>query len=201
MFTGLVQAVGRVERAEAMGAGRRLVVRAEGWDHRPVAGESIAVNGCCLTVAGLEGGAMAFDAIPETLGKTTVGEWEVGRRVNLERSLRVSDLMGGHVVQGHVDGIGLVERVSRTGEHRVTVRPRRELMEFLAPKGSVAMDGVSLTVASLDLAGGAFEVTLIPVTLAATTLADLDAGARVNLEMDAMAKQIVHYLKHFAGRD
>jgi riboflavin synthase len=199
MFTGLVQARGRVLERRVAAAGVRLTVRPIAWDYRPALGESVCVSGCCLTVAGVDKGAMAFDAVSETLAKTTVGGLDAGMVVNLERAVRASDLLGGHIVQGHVDGVGEVVRVHTADEHRVRVRVPSELIGYLAPKGSIAMDGVSLTLASVDVAAGAFEVALIPVTLTATTLGDLREGSRVNLEVDPLAKTIVHYLRHFGA--
>jgi riboflavin synthase len=140
-----------------------------------------------------------FDVVPETLDKTTIGELTPGRRVHLEHSATPSTLLGGHVVQGHVDGVGVVESIVTDGEWRVRLRPPRELMEYVAPKGSIALDGVSLTIAALDAGEGWFEVALIPTTLEKTTLAEWRPGSRCNLEMDAFAKMAVHWLKHFAG--
>jgi len=150
-------------------------------------------------VAELVEGGMRFDLVRETLSKTTLGGIGVGARVNLERSLRVGDLMGGHLVQGHVDGVGAVERVQEGGDFRVWVRPPWELMKYMIPKGSICIDGVSLTLAGVDPVGGAgaVQVALIPVTLEATTLGDLEPGHRVNIEADAMAKTMVHYMEHF----
>ncbi len=204
MFTGLVQWVGRVAAADASPAGRRIVVDVQGWGHRAGMGESISVNGCCLTVAGGEGDRLAFDAVPETLAKTTLGRLSVGSRVNLEHSATVNTLLGGHVVQGHVDGMGEVLRVVRParvgeGEWRVRIGVPGGLMEFVTPKGSVSVEGVSLTVAGLDVGAKWLEVALIPVTLEATTLADLREGEGVNLEMDVFAKTVVHWLRHFGG--
>ncbi|MDX2116730.1 MAG: riboflavin synthase [Planctomycetota bacterium] len=207
MFTGLVEAVGVVrditQRGPAASAITRLVVEAREWPHRPELGESISVNGCCLTLAApLEqaGGAMAFDAVPETLSKTTLGTLRPGSRVNLEKSATPTTLLGGHIVQGHVDGVGRVVHVQRGEDWRVRVEPPTAMMEYIVPKGSITMQGVSLTIAALDVKAGWFEVALIPTTLQKTTLAELDAGHGVNLEADAMAKTIIHWLKHFAQR-
>lgn len=207
MFTGLVQAVGRVVEARpGTGGTVRLVVDGCGWPHRPELGESIAVNGCCLTVAEAgAAGTIAFDVVQETLRRTTLGGLRAGSAVNLERSLAAGDLMGGHTVQGHIDGVGVVERVQTVGEWRVTIRPPGALMPYLAPKGSVAVDGVSLTVAGVTVERGGeqpegtFEVALIPTTLERTTLRDLKPGDRCNLESDILARTVVHYLRHFGG--
>jgi len=201
MFTGLVQAVGSVVSAGREMDRAELWIDPGDWDHRPEHGESICISGCCLSL--VERGAtgnLLFHAVPETLAKTTLSGFTAGRRVNLERSLRASDLLGGHLVQGHVDGVGVVEAVGTEGEYRVRVRASEAMREYLVPKGSICMDGVSLTIAALAPEQGIFEVALIPVTLGATTLGELRAGDPVNLETDAIAKTVVHYLRHFAGR-
>lgn len=203
MFTGLVQAIGTVERSERTPAGVRLSVSPQGpgggWGYTPSLGESMSVSGCCLTVAGTDPitGAWLFDVVRETLAKTTLGGLGSGKRVNLEHSVTPATLLGGHLVQGHVDGVGVVEQVNRGGDWRVRVRPPAGLMEYMTPKGSVAMDGVSLTLAEVDVASGWFEVALIPTTLEATTLGGLEEGGRCNLEADAVVKTVVHWLKHY----
>jgi riboflavin synthase len=197
MFTGLVQAVGTVVTTEARPWGRRLVVDSGRWPHRPAEGDSLSVSGCCLTLAGLPGGRMAFDVVPETLAKTSPGGLAVGARVNLEHAATPTTLLGGHIVQGHVDGVGQVLAVETQGEYRVRVGVPRGLMEYVTPKGSVCIDGVSLTVAGLSPGEGWLEVALIPVTLEKTTLGSLRPGDLLNLEMDAMAKTIVHWLKQW----
>jgi riboflavin synthase len=198
MFTGLVQAIGEVmEATPRPGGALRLAVRAAGWS--PAAGDSICVAGVCLTLAGpVRDGVMAFDAVAETLAKTTLGGMKAGMGVNLERSLAAGDPMGGHTVQGHVDGIGVVERVQSGADYRVWVRPPAALMEYIVPKGSIAIDGVSLTVAGVDVRAGVFDLALIPTTLEKTTLGRLRAGDRCNLESDILARTVVHYLRHFA---
>ncbi|MDX9911105.1 MAG: riboflavin synthase [Phycisphaerales bacterium] len=208
MFTGLVQHAGRIVSIEPSPAGKRLSVDAAGWDHRPGHGESISVSGCCLTLAAHEpadasgrAGVLAFDVIPQTLSLTTLGARTPGDRVNLERSLTASDLMGGHLVQGHVDGVGVVEGVVTEGEWRVRVRPPAELMRYMVPQGSVAIEGVSLTLAGVSDVGDAsgragwIEVALIPTTLELTTLGDLRPGDRVNIEADVLAKTIAHQVE------
>jgi len=159
-------------------------------------GASIAVNGVCLTVMERGSGRVGFDLGPETLARTALGDLGSGDRVNLERPLRLGALVGGHLVQGHVDGVGVVTELTRDAE---TARLRLEcpdeaLAALLIPQGSVAVDGVSLTVAALD--GRAFEIMLIPHTLAETTLGGLKAGKRVNLEMDMIGK----YVQRLLGR-
>lgn len=200
MFTGLVESGGRVEAVEVTPAGRRVAI-APNWAHAVGAGESICVSGVCLTVAEVNGqaGRLWFDVVPETLARTTLGRLAPGDRVNLERSATPSTLLGGHILQGHVDSLGRVQSVARAGERRVTVRPPADLMAYITPKGSVAIDGVSLTVARVEPGAGVFEVALIPVTLARTTLEDLCVGSEVNLEADIVAKTVVHYVRHYGG--
>ncbi len=195
MFTGLVQAVGKVAELTKTSQGARLRIDPGGWGHIPDPGESISVSGCCLTLAEPVGGdgLLAFDAIPETLRLTILGDLSAGSAVNLEACCTPTSLLGGHIVQGHVDGVGEVVSVVSEGEYRVRVRPPRDLMEFVTPKGSVCVDGVSLTIAGLG--EDWFEIALIPTTLRETTLGELDAGSRVNVEMDVLAKTLVHWAK------
>lgn len=206
MFTGLVQAVGEVvsvEPREPAGSGVRLVVRTRGWPHRPVPGDSICVSGCCLTLAGAavvrgDEVTMGFDVILESLAKTKLGSLIAGSRVNIESSCTPTTLLGGHVVQGHVEGLATVERVETDPAWVVTLKPPAHLMPCITPKGSVTIDGVSLTVASVDPKGGAFSVALIPTTLEQTTLGRTGAGDLCNLETDILARTVVHYLRHYA---
>lgn len=204
MFTGLVQAVGRVTSLEPTPTGARLTITRLGWENPAQPGDSIAVNGCCLTYAPYPGDGphdLGFDLVPQTLQLTTLGGLKAGGRVNLEPSLTPSSAMGGHFVQGHVDGTGLVTRIEKSGgQHRVTLQLDVSLIRYIIPQGSVAVDGVSLTVAGLDLAACSFEVALIPTTLEHTTLADLIPGAHVNIEADMLVKAVVHTLKTWGGR-
>ena len=192
MFTGIIERTLRV-----VGVGDDLAVRrltlADPWgDLRH--GESVAVNGCCLTVAERSPGVVGFDVIAETLGKTNLGSLSAGDVVNAERSLRVGDRLDGHFVQGHVDGVARLVAVADTAaEWRLTVEAPPALAKYLVPKGSVAIDGVSLTLAAVD--GRRFEVALIPTTLSLTTLADRKVGWGFNLEADQMAKTIVSFLE------
>jgi riboflavin synthase len=152
-------------------------------------GASVAVNGVCLTLAEQNGPIGGFDVIPETWRLTNLSQLSQGDWVNLERSLRVGDRIDGHFVQGHVDGVGTVERIERGGEWRVLLRADEALARFIVRKGSIALDGVSLTV--VDAAGGQFSVALIPTTLERTTLGALRVGGRVNIETDILARMIV----------
>jgi riboflavin synthase len=200
MFTGLIQAVGEVTEISPEEGLTRFAIDPRGWTYLPAKGDSIAVSGVCLThTADGPEGILTFDAVPETLSMTILGRLRLGSRVNLEHSVRADTLMGGHFVQGHVDGVGEVSGVEQGGEGgwRVRVTPPGELMRYIAPKGSITIDGVSLTIAAVD--EGAFEVALIPTTLELTTLADLKAGELVNLETDILARTVVSYMERFGG--
>jgi riboflavin synthase len=187
MFTGIVEELGRVLDRR----GTRLVVAARKALDGTDLGSSVAVNGVCLTVVERGSEALAFDLGPETLAVSALGDLTAGDPVNLERPLRMGDFLGGHLVQGHVDGIGIVTGAERSADAaRIRVKwqdPR--LAPYLIAKGSVAVDGVSLTVAALD--EGAFEVMVIPHTLAVTTLGSARRGRRVNLEMDMIGKYVL----------
>jgi len=189
MFTGLVQHLGRVVAVDSREWGARLLIDAEDWSHRPSHGESIAVNGCCLTIADKEPNnhRLTFDAIHQTLNVTTLGKLTAGDHVNLEASVTPTTMLGGHIVQGHVDGVADVVSINRDGgEHRVRLRPPQELMQCIIEKGSVALDGVSLTVATVG--DGWFEVALIPTTLELTTFGERSSGDQMNIETDYVAK-------------
>ncbi|HYS92793.1 MAG TPA: riboflavin synthase [Candidatus Acidoferrales bacterium] len=190
MFTGIVEETGRVVARR----GSRLVVGADATREGTALGSSVAVNGVCLTAVELDGERLSFDLGPETLARSALGDLETGDQVNLERPMRLNGFVGGHLVLGHVDGIGLVTAFETDGE---TARIRVEwqdpaLAALLIPKGSVAVDGVSLTVASLER--GAFEVMVIPHTLECTTLGTFKPGRRVNLEMDVIGKYVLRAL-------
>lgn len=188
MFTGLIEALGTVQRIETEGAGKRLVVAAT-WAAELALGESVSVNGACLTVVGSDIDSCQFQAGPETLQRTNLGELRPGDRVNLERSMRLGDRLGGHLVQGHVDGMGQIGDRLRQGDWElVWFSCPSALSAQMAPKGSVAVDGVSLTL--VDVADGRFSVALIPHTLAQTTLGFKKTGATVNLETDLIAKYV-----------
>ena len=191
MFTGIVQAVATVASLEG---GRLVVGLPDAWPGDPIqAGESVAVNGCCLTA--VADGGLAFDLSPETLDRTSLGRLTPGSRVNLERAMTMASRFGGHIVQGHVDATG--ELVSSRPEgNSVVLRFRGPSSRYLVDKGSVAVDGVSLTVVSPE--DGEFDVWTIPHTLAHTTLGDLRPGDRVNLEWDEVAKWVERLTRAYA---
>ncbi|HUB26705.1 MAG TPA: riboflavin synthase [Tepidisphaeraceae bacterium] len=191
MFTGIIEMTVAVAEVAVSNAARRLTLPCP-WPDAAV-GQSVAVNGCCLTIATLAGGRMSFDAIAETLSRTNLGLLNAGDRVHLERSLRVGDRIDGHIVQGHVDGVApLLARQERGEECRLTIGVPADLSPYLVPKGSVAVDGVSLTIAAVR--DGAFEVALIPTTQNVTALSRRPIGWPFNLEADMMAKTIVTWL-------
>lgn len=192
MFTGIITDVGEIAMIERRGDLRARI--ATGYAIETVAlGASIACDGVCLTVVdrGTDGGRGWFDvdASAETVSRTTVGDWAQGRRVNLERALKVGDELGGHIVSGHVDGVGTVVATREEGAStRVTFAAPEELAPFIAPKGSIAIDGASLTVNEVD--GARFGVNLIPHTKGWTTFAEMTEGRRVNLEIDVLARYV-----------
>jgi riboflavin synthase len=190
LFTGIVQAMGTVVERETRGGDRRLVIASAQLDETRVRlGDSVCVQGCCLTVTARAGTSFAADLSRETLSRTTLGELEVGAPVNLEPALRAGDVLGGHLVSGHVDAIARITSVeSDARSRRLTVAVPAELMRYVARKGSVTLDGVSLTVN--EIAGASFGVNVIPHTLAVTTLGTLVAGASVNLEVDQLARYL-----------
>lgn len=185
MFTGIVRELGTVDAFD----GSRLVVAAPDTADGVAVGDSVSIAGVCLTVVGAEEGRLAFDVVPETLSRTALSRLEPGDRLNIEPSLRVGDPLGGHVVQGHVDAVGAVRSVTPEGDsRRAWIDAPDGIVRYCLEKGSIAVDGVSLTVAGLDDEG--FEVALIPHTLSVTTLGDLEPGDEVNLEVDVLAKVV-----------
>ena len=189
MFTGLIETVGEVVEVRPGSGSARIVIASALPALEMADGESVAIDGACLTVVERRRGRLAFVAVKETLDRTTLGALRPGVRVNLERALRLSDRLGGHLVQGHVDAVATVARVSSRGDDwRVRVRLVPAIRGYVARKGSVAVNGVSLTVSALDRT--TFEVALIPETLARTNLKDLKAGSRVNVEVDLVARYL-----------
>jgi riboflavin synthase len=197
MFTGIVREMGQVDRIERSDEGARLRLRAElAGELAP--GDSVSVSGACLTVASTTDGAFEAEVMNQTLSLTTLGALEPGAAVNLEPPVRAGEPLGGHLVQGHVDGVGRVEAVEADGfARRLRLSLRPELHRFVVERGSVAVDGVSLTVA--ELSGDAFEVSLIPETLERTTLGGLTEGDGVNLEVDVIARYAERLVQGFAN--
>jgi riboflavin synthase len=192
MFTGIVSDIGTIEAAETQGDLRVRVATAYETDAIDL-GASIACSGVCLTVVDKGPGWMAFDVSGETISRTANGQWTAGRRLNLERALRLGDELGGHIVTGHVDGIGTVKRIDEIGgSHHVVVAAGPEIAPYVAAKGSITVDGVSLTVNAIrDTADGVeFDLNIIPHTAEVTTFADLTVGQAVNLEIDVLARYL-----------
>ncbi|HEX5487598.1 MAG TPA: riboflavin synthase [Rhodanobacteraceae bacterium] len=194
MFTGIIEATGTIAGRQERGGDLRLTVAAPDLDLSDVApGDSIAVSGCCLTVVAREGDALAFDVSNESLLLTTLGSLREGDAVNLEKAMRLSDRLGGHLVSGHIDGLGTlvaVEPDARSQRWRIEVPPA--LSRYIAAKGSICVDGVSLTVNAAE--DGRFDVNLIPHTVAVTTFRDRRVGDRVNLEVDMLARHVERLL-------
>jgi riboflavin synthase len=200
VFTGLVSATARVLSAAPHGAGSLLVVERPATYADAKEGESISVSGVCLTVTPGEGSALAFDVSPETLRRTTLGRLQRGGRVNLERALAAGDRFGGHVVSGHVDATTSVKRVARTGDFvTFTFALEASWARYVVEKGSVALDGISLTVA--ELRSRELDVAVIPHTLSETTLSDRGPGDDVNVEVDMLAKYVERLLEARRGTD
>ena len=193
MFTGIVRERGRVMVVDGDRDGIRLQIEAPATAADASVGDSIALNGCCLTVTGVSDGRLAFDAVPETVRRTSLSGLRVDAAVNVEPSLRAGEPLGGHYVQGHVDAVGRVRSITPEGAGaRLEIEAPRDVLRYCVEKGSIAVDGVSLTVA--ELADDAFAVALVPHTLAATTLSALRPGDAVNLEVDVLAKYVERLL-------
>jgi riboflavin synthase len=193
VFTGLIREVGHVAAVSGGGDGVRLEIDAPLTSGGAAPGDSVAVNGVCLTVVAVDGGRLAFDAVPETLARSSLGRLAAGSPVNLEPALRAGDALGGHYVQGHVDGVGTVRAVLPEGDgRRLWFDAPADLLRYVVEKGSIAVEGTSLTVAELDTCG--FAVALIPHTLEATTFGALEPDDPVNLEVDVLAKYVERLL-------
>ena len=194
MFTGIVRELGTVEAVDGGAGGARIRLRAPETAGGAALGDSVALNGVCLTVAAVTGELLAFDAVPETLRRSSLGRLGSGSPVNVEPALRAGEPLGGHIVQGHVDGVGRVRSVEPEGDGlRLVVEPPPELLRYCVEKGSIAIEGVSLTIAALG--PETFEIALVPHTLEVTTLGLLGAGDDVNLEVDVIAKYVERLLQ------
>jgi len=189
VFTGIVRELGRVASLNGGAAGIRLEIEAPETARDAAIGDSVSISGVCLTVVAVGGGRISFDAVPETLARSSLDGLRAGSRVNLEPALRAGDPLGGHYVQGHVDGVGTLRSVEPEGAgKRIWIDAPTEILRYVVEKGSITVEGTSLTIAALDDAG--FAVALVPHTLEATTLGELASGARVNLEVDVLAKYV-----------
>ena len=199
MFTGIVEEVGGVVAIDESGDGARLTVRGPRVVSDAAHGDSIAVNGCCLTVTDRDDETFTVDVMRESLDKTALGRLRPGSRVNLERAVRADTRLGGHLVQGHVDGTGrIAERTLGDRWEVVRIQLPADMVRYVAPKGSIAVDGTSLTVVDVHDDPAWFTVALIPTTLASTTLGEAPVGTPVNLEVDVLAKYVERLLTHAA---
>lgn len=200
MFTGIVQTTAAILDSTATDTGRRLAVERGQLQAEVRHGDSICVSGVCLTAVDITEDRLGFDVIHETLIKTTIESLSVGDKVNLEPAVTPSQPMGGHFMQGHVDGLAVVDEIHQdAGEWRMTLKPETDsMMDYIIPRGSIAIDGVSLTLARVG--DESFDVALIPATLEMTTLGGLKAGDKVNIEADILAKTIVHQLGRMHGK-
>lgn len=201
MFTGLVETVGTVAGIQIVGAGKRFRIRSPEIAGSLELSESVSVSGACLTVISFDQATFEVDVVQETLSRTTLGDLKIGDPVNLERSLRPTDRLGGHFVQGHVDGTGTIESFARdeTGNFRMQIRLPDNLRRFAVEKGSIAIDGISLTIANLSEAG--VEIALIPFTVEHTTFRVKTSGDRVNVEIDLLAKYVFQFLNNRQNTD
>ncbi len=193
MFTGIIRHVGEVLSAAGGRGGTRLRIDVGLLAETLAPGDSVSVNGACLTAATVDGARAEFDVVAETLSRTTLGALRRGSRVNLEPAAALGETLDGHLVQGHVDAVARVERAGGEGEWLLGLSTGTAVTDTMIPRGSVAIDGVSLTIA--ELADGRFRIALIPTTLAETTLGDLGPGDRVNVETDVLGKYVRRYLR------
>lgn len=193
MFTGIIEEVGRVKAITSAQAGMRLTISSEKLRNLAKLGDSIAINGVCLTITDILSDSLSFDAVPESMRRTTLGLLKAGDRVNLEDAVRVGEPMGGHIVQGHVDAIGTVRRLMDEGVSiRLSVDLEPDALRYVVPKGSICVDGVSLTVA--DLTSSGFTVAIIPTTWRETVLCDRGVGSFVNVETDVLGRYVERLL-------
>lgn len=199
MFTGLIEDVGRVESLDRTSDGARLRISTQ-LASQVAEGDSIAVNGCCLTATGISDGSFETEAMNQTLDVTALSTIDQGSRVNLELAMKAGDRLGGHIVQGHVDGVGTVLSAADDGfARRVRVELPQELLRYIVDKGSITLDGVSLTIA--DLGDSWAEVSLIPETLERTNLGEAEPGSKLNVECDIVAKYVERLVAPFAGKE
>lgn len=193
MFTGIITHIGTIARIDKDRGDWRVFIKTTMPARDVAKGASIACSGCCLTVVDKDADWLAFDVSAETLSKTVIGSWSEGTRVNLERSLKVGDELGGHIVSGHVDGLAVLQSITPEGDsRRLTIKVPDAFALYFAPKGSVALDGISLTVNEVE--GAVFGVNIIPHTWTHTTLSDRKPGDALNMEVDLMARYVARQL-------
>lgn len=200
MFTGIIQKIGKIEAKRTGSDGAAFVASGLGGDHGVELGDSVAVNGVCQTVDRLEADRIGFTAVGETLGRTTLDSLRLGSPVNLETAATAETALGGHIVQGHVDGIGTVKSFVRSGKDWIlSVRVPKDVFDQIVPKGSVAIDGISLTVIE-PKPGGVITMTVVPFTIDNTIVKDYRAGVRVNVETDILGKYVLQYISRIYGK-
>lgn len=194
MFTGLIQDIGTIQAITEQDQGRRITIGVQALAlSREKIGASIACAGCCLTVVAMDERSFQVEVSKETLDKTMIGQWDIGRKINLEASLRMGDELGGHLVYGHVDGLAHITSIRQEGEStRLTITPPKEMMPYFAPKGSVTLDGISLTVN--EVGDESFGVNIIPHTAAHTTLGSAQQGDFMHIEIDMLARYVARML-------
>ena len=198
MFTGIIESMGTLRSAQSRDRGTHFCIEAPTFASDLSIGDSVCVSGVCLTLVARSGDAMEFDAVEETLHRTTLGDLTTGSRVNLEKPVTLMERLGGHLVQGHVDGVAVVESVETRGmEKWFTFAPPPDLLRYIVEKGSVAIAGVSLTVASVDTRS--FSIAIIPHTADVTTFGELEPGMRVNIEVDVFAKYVEKLVAAYAS--
>jgi len=198
MFTGIIERIGAVKEKKGQGKGVRLVLEVGKWNEKLSVGDSVAVNGACLTIVRKTETTLAFDVVPDTLKSTNLGSLQIGSRVNLEPSLRAGDAFGGHFVMGHVDAVGKIKKLEKIGDSWILeVEVPSEIMRYVIHKGSIAVDGISLTVQRVR--EKSFEIAIIPHTMGNTALGGKKAGDPVNLEPDFMAKYMEKYFLDYLG--
>ena len=192
MFTGIIEYIGTVKQVKPSQTGKQIEIDLGKIIEGVKLGDSVAVNGLCLTASKLAGSVATFDIVTESLAKSTLGDLIAGNKVNLERAMPAAGRFDGHIVQGHVDGVATVSAIKSTGAWEITFSADRALVDQLAPKGSITIAGVSLTVARFDTES--FTIAVIPTTLSETTLANLSVGDKVNIELDILGKYVKRYL-------
>ncbi|MCK5113455.1 MAG: riboflavin synthase [Phycisphaerae bacterium] len=197
MFTGIIRHIGTVRSCRSTAGGARLTIDLGPLAEHLSPGDSVAVDGICLTAAEINGTDVAFDAVAESLSRSTLGDLKTGSKVNLELAMRADGRFDGHIVQGHVDGIATVANIRKQNEWTIEFRAAREIVDQMVPKGSVTISGVSLTL--VDVGNENFSVTLIPTTLGDTTLPSLAIGSKVNIEVDILGKYVSRYLQNLTG--
>ncbi len=193
MFTGIITDIGTIINIDETLGDRRFIIQTSfDMDHIPL-GASIACSGCCLTVIAKTANSFSVDVSAESLSKTNLGKWAQGTKINLEKSLKMGDELGGHMVSGHVDGLATLEKISREGDsHRLVFSVPKEFAKFIAPKGSIALDGISLTVNEVE--GNTFGVNIIPHTWQVTTMGNLETGDHLNFEIDTIARYVARMI-------